>query len=135
MLKIAISTDIPKNMSITEVEIRKVLKQSFVCLGIDLTKDIEIEIMLVNKSEIQDLNEKYRKVNSPTDVLSFPQENFKASKINILGSIILCPEVIDEKNEDIIEVLKHGLLHLNSFDHETNSEQWDQSAKKIGCKL
>lgn len=104
-------------------------------LKFNLTSNIEIEIIFVNKKEIKKLNKRFRDINSTTDVLSFPQKLLASNKINILGSIVVCPEIVKEKDENINDVILHGLLHLIGYDHEKNEEEWDKAAQKIGCRL
>ena len=101
----------------------------------DLTDDIEVEIIFVSKVKIKKLNNQYRNINRPTDVLSFPQSQFSDVKKNILGSVVICPKVVENENEDINEVIKHGLLHLLGYDHENNQKEWEKAAKKISCNL
>lgn len=100
----------------------------------NLTNSVEVEIMVVDKEKIAELNAKHRNKNQPTDVLSFPQSPFQTEH-NILGSIVICTEVVAEKDEELTDVIKHGFLHLLGFDHETEDEKWQEAAKKIDCKL
>lgn len=100
----------------------------------NLTDDKEIEIILLGEQEIQKLNKDYRNIDKATDVLSFPQTQFD-TKINILGSLIICLPIVKEKNETLEDVLKHGFLHLLGYDHEVNEKEWETAAKKVNCKL
>lgn len=100
----------------------------------ELTKADEVEIIFVDKAKIKKLNAKYRKKNLATDVLSFPQSTFN-TKLNMLGSIVICDQVVKEKGEDLIDVVKHGFLHLLGFDHENNLKEWESASKKIKCAL
>lgn len=100
----------------------------------DLIYDSEIEIIFTDRRRIAELNAKYRDIRQTTDVLSFPQSVYKLKR-NILGSIVVCPGVVDEKSEQMTEVLKHGFLHLLGFDHEADPEKWLAAARKIGCCL
>ena len=92
-----------------------------------------VEILIVEKEEIAELNRNFRSIDKPTDVLSFPQIDVAAAKIKMLGSIVICPEVVDNKEEDFFEVAKHGLIHLLGFDHETDLSEWEKAAKRINC--
>lgn len=121
-----------ENFILTDDQISKIVTSS--AKRLDLTGGKEVEILTVSKKEIAGLNSKYRGINQPTDVLSFPQQKIPG-KVNILGSIAVCPEVVEEKNEIMSDVLKHGLLHLAGFDHETDAKKWDGAANKINCKL
>lgn len=111
-------------------ELEEVFNQSLAKL--EIGDKINIELIFVDKSEIANLNKEFRQKDTPTDVLSFPQEQFDVEE-NILGSIVICPDIAKEKNEEINQLLKHGLLHLLGFDHEEDEVKWDEMAQKIGC--
>jgi len=132
---VKIIPSVPKELSISSNDIIKVVINSLVKLDHGLTNDQEIEIIFAEEEEIRMLNLKHRKIDAPTDVLSFPQTNIKESLVNILGSVVICPKKVFEKNEEVADVIKHGLLHLLGYDHETNEEKWDAAALKINCKL
>ena len=76
-----------------------------------------ISLAFVDKAEIKKLNKKFRKKNKATDVLSF-----ELKEAGCLGEIVICPEVVKEKKEDIIEVFVHGILHLCGYDHEKSKK-------------
>jgi len=92
------------------------------------------EVLFIDKSEIAKLNKDHRQIDKPTDVLSFPQIVVPSAKIRLLGSVVICPEVVEEKEESIEEVLKHGLLHLLSYDHESDEAGWGEAESKINKK-
>ena len=126
---------IPENVPLPKNEIIQIVNNSFTILHPSLTDELEVEIMFVEKEEIKDLNKKHRNIDAPTDVLSFPQSQFKEVKKNILGSIVISDEIVKEKNEEIIDVIKHGLLHILGYDHEENEARWEKAAKLIDCNL
>lgn len=77
-------------------------------------------IEFVSKSKIRGLNQKYRRLDKPTDVLSFPiwqnlKDVPKRGKIN-LGDIFICPEMtnIDTKLDALVW---HSLNHLVGKHH------------------
>lgn len=117
----------------TDEEIIAVAKTA--CEKLELDENLEIEIIFSSKDEIAVLNKEHRKIDKATDVLSFPQAQIEGSELNILGSIVICPPVAEEKNEKIEELVKHGILHLCGYDHETDEATWDKFAKIIGSEL
>jgi probable rRNA maturation factor len=79
-----------------------------------------LSLAFVSKVEIKKLNQKFRKKNKPTDVLSFEEIN----------EVVICPEVVKEKNEDIKKVFVHGVLHLLGYDHEKSEKDAELMEKK-----
>lgn len=112
--------------------IKNVAKSVLSIFGID---KYSLEINFVSVSEIHDLNKKHRQIDRPTDVLSFPQISAPGEEIRILGNLVISPEICKEKNEDLIQVVKHGLLHLLGYDHEEDLDKWETAAKQIDCNF
>lgn len=131
MINIVIS-NLPPISPLKKTDIETVVKEAILKLG--LTGDMEIEIIFVDKEEIKNLNGKYRQKDKETDVLSFPQQKTPAPE-NVLGSIVICLDVVQEKEENLVDVIKHGLLHLAGYNHETNEKEWVAASKKVDCKL
>lgn len=102
-----------------------------------------LELIIVNDEEIREINLEHRKLDKPTDVLSFP---IKGSKTDFIGSIIISADttkrVADEMGHAFETELKilfiHGLLHLLGFDHESDNGQMLQkeldAAKMFGIE-
>ncbi len=96
-------------------------------------KKIIFTILLTNSIKMKKLNKKFRKLNKPTDVLSFPYispKNLKSSKNKeiYIGDIAISYEIINsrsKKNNFYLEFDKvwvHGLLHLIGYDHVKNKD-------------
>lgn len=134
-IDVKILPSIPEKLSLSEIDITEIVTNSIIKLRPGLTDKLEIEIIFVDDDEIKKLNLEHRKIDAPTDVLSFPQEQVKESLVNILGSIVICLDKVYEKGEDPSDVIRHGLLHILGYDHEENENEWDIAAKKIDCKL
>jgi len=130
MNQILIFTKTP--VSLDQTEIKRVANQALETFAID---NAYMEIIFVDKDEIRELNEKHRKINTATDVLSFPQKEVPVASIKMLGSIVISEEVVLEKEEETPDVVKHGLLHLLGYDHEKNEAEWQKQATKIECNL
>lgn len=83
-------------------------------------------INFISSQEIQQFNKKYRKIDAPTDVLSFEAEDIDGD----LGDIFICPEIAQSNakkfNTSLDSELKllvvHGMLHLCGYDHIDNEE-------------
>ena len=96
-------------------------------------EDPEVSIALVDDNYIKDLNFKYRKVDKPTDVLSFAMTEstgeeppVEGEEDNILGDIIISVETAVRQAEEYGHSLEremtyltaHGMLHLLGYDHD-----------------
>ena len=83
----------------------------------------EFSILLADNKKMKLLNNKFRKKNKPTDVLSFPIKNLIKNK-NYIGDIAISYEIINKrsKNSNFLEFDKmwiHGYLHLVGYDHKS----------------
>ena len=93
---------------------------------------ILISIMFSGDKKVMELNSQFRKINKPTNVLSFPSlTNSNTNFKNIfLGDIIFSIETIiseaktNNKStiDHLIHLFIHGLLHLLGYDHNTEDE-------------
>ena len=97
----------------------------------------EISFSLVENNEIKKINKKYRGIDSPTDVLSFPLIDFNCDKIKhddkiiILGDIIISIDKLKEQSKEyghsfereLAFLTAHSMLHLLGYDHEDPAEE------------
>lgn len=81
-----------------------------------------INIAFVEAEDIQKKNLEYRKINRPTDVLSFNYEDE--------GDILLCLDLIlemketsEKLSEAVQKTIIHGVLHLFGYDHEKSKDR------------
>lgn len=92
-----------------------------------LSMDYEVSITFVDKDEIHKLNREYRKVDRPTDVLSFPMnEEFLIEGMDsMLGDIVICMDIAKDQakeyghslDREIMYLTCHSMLHLLGYDH------------------
>ena len=92
-------------------------------------KKYQFTLLLSEAKEIKYLNNKFRKKNKTTDILSFPSQNKKElemlSKFNLeiyLGDIIInfkkmntSSKILFKRQLDVLWI--HGLVHLFGHDH------------------
>ena len=97
---------------------------------------IEVSVTFVSMEEIHELNLQYREVDSPTDVLSFPQfwdleDDIPEVGPIELGDVIICKDKAEEQakefghsfEREIIYLFTHSILHLLGYDHMEEDEK------------
>ncbi len=99
---------------------------------IKITQKWTLNIVFLDDLEIQKLNKKYRKIDKPTDVLSFHYfddfSNLKKSDIawEIIMSeskiISQAKEYSNSIEEEFYKLLIHSTLHIIWFDHEEEKD-------------
>ena len=93
-------------------------------------KNQEFSVLLTNNYKMKKLNNKFRKKNKTTDVLSFPLKNN-----SYIGDIAISFEIINKKSllsnfsYEFDKTWIHGYLHLVGYDHEKNKDH-----EKMGNK-
>lgn len=117
-------------------KIQKIAKTLLSDLGY---ADSELSILLTNDEEIALLNEQYRGKSSPTDVLSFSQQEGDGPGGNLLGDVVisvdtLCRQALElevSEEEEFLRLLVHGVLHLVGYEHEgVNAEEAEKMFKR-----
>jgi len=85
----------------------------------------EISIAFVGDAEIKKINQAYRGLDRPTDILSFTGEEDYFGEIIINYSQIKrqAGEFGNSAREEMIFTLVHGLLHLLGYDDKTKKER------------
>ncbi|HEU4479387.1 MAG TPA: rRNA maturation RNase YbeY [Pyrinomonadaceae bacterium] len=99
-------------------------------------------IAFVSDRQIRELNRRFRGIDKPTDVLSFPAEDLAPSGSN-LGDIAISLEravIQAEENrlgldDEVSQLILHGLLHLCGYDHETDNGQMNRLELRLRKKL
>jgi len=101
------------------------------------TDDPEVSIALVDDAYMQELNHRYRGIDSPTDVLSFSMEEageeepVVEQEDNILGDIIVSLETAERQAADYghsflreaAYLAAHGMMHLLGYDHDSEDNR------------
>lgn len=91
-----------------------------------LGKNYDLSVVFVGENKIKSLNKKYRKINKPTDILSFAISDK-------MGEIFICPKVAKVKAPEFNMIYKnylillviHGMLHLKGLEHGSKMEEYE----------
>ena len=95
----------------------------------------EITIRITDENEMQSLNNRWRHIDSPTNVLSFPLHD---AGCPLLGDIVVCAPVVRREaaqqakalNAHWAHMIIHGILHLMGYDHSETGEAKIMEAKE-----
>ena len=110
-----------------------------------------VAIAILPDARVKSLNRKYRRKNTPTDVLSFPEEGSgaifggPARKLHptpFLGNIAISRGIAQKQAKLLGHSLRtelrvlalHGLLHLLGYDHESDSGQMARTEARLRRK-
>lgn len=106
-----------------------------ICLSaskqLKLKNDLEFDINIVNTKQIHSINKKYRKIDRPTDVITFANRDSNEIKIPLLGEIFICIDIAKKQakeykhslQRELIFLFTHGLLHLLGYDHMNKKDE------------
>ncbi len=105
-------------------EIKKIMRRIFK----HVKEKMSMQIIFVTQEEIHRLNLAYRKIDKPTDVLSFVNDDESDKS---LGDIFISIEQAKKQAEDLGHSFEreigflavHGYLHLKGYDHHTPHEE------------
>jgi probable rRNA maturation factor len=95
-------------------------------------------IAFVSDSSIRKLNQQFRGVDKATDVLSFP-----ADEPDNLGDVAISVDTAAKQakendlqfDNEIAQLILHGLLHLSGYDHETDNGEMNRLELRLRKKL
>jgi probable rRNA maturation factor len=97
-------------------------------------------IAFVSDKNIRRLNQQFRDVDKATDVLSFPADDTDNAN---LGDIAISVETAVRQakengltfDEEVAQLILHGLLHLSGYDHETDNGEMNRLELRLRKKL
>ena len=95
-------------------------------------------IAFVSDKNIRNLNQQFRNVDKATDVLSFPageQTNLGDIAISVQTAAAQAKENGLTFDNEIAQLILHGLLHLSGYDHETDNGEMNRLELRLRKKL
>ena len=109
--------------------------------------DSELSLVFTNDADIREINAKWRHIDKPTNVLSFPAFALQPGQEpgEVLGDIVIARETVEREaaeedksfDDHLSHLVVHGLLHLMGYDHQNDdeAEQMETLEKKILASL
>jgi probable rRNA maturation factor len=102
-------------------------------------------VAFVSDRAMRELNRLWQHKGGTTDVLSFPaeQNEFEKSEGSTLGDVVISVEQAARQakdngmtlDEEIAQLILHGLLHLCGYDHSTDSGEMNRLELRLRKKL
>lgn len=117
-------------------------------------EEVQVSVTFTDEEHIRHINHRFRDIDSPTDVLSFPMLSFNAAGASqivpeskdydpeteelLLGDIVLCiPRVFSQAESyghsvkrEYVFLLVHSMLHLFGYDHMTDEDRMQMETKQ-----
>ncbi len=110
------------------------------CIAVLRSLDIknwELSVLFCGDTTIRELNNTYRNIDEPTDVLSFSQleDDFvpppKENGSVYAGDIVISLDTLKlhadrfrvDEEEELKRLVIHGILHLSGYDHQSNDPE------------
>ncbi len=114
--------------------------------GFAAREGAEVSLCLTDDAEVRALNARWRGVDKPTNVLSFPAAPAeRTSEAPTLGDIALAYETLAHEAKEsgasladhYRHLVTHGFLHLIGYDHQTDeeAERMEALEKRILARL
>lgn len=108
----------------------------------DVPDPFEYSLIIMSLEDIHKLNYQYRKIDKPTNVISFENEypdTIPLEERTYFGDIFICPNILKkealEQNKNykdhFIHILVHGLLHILGYDHIADDQREQMEALEI----
>ena len=104
-----------------------------------------VTIAFVSDRHMRELNRQWRDKKGTTDVLSFPagEDEFANPNGSNLGDVVISLEQAARQarehnltvDEEIAQLILHGLLHLCGYDHETDNGEMNRLELRLRRKL
>jgi probable rRNA maturation factor len=103
----------------------------------------EVHILLTGDAEMQRLNLQFRRLDKPTDVLSFPSAPAGGGAASSGGDIAIsiaaaraqAAELGHSLMAEVKVLILHGMLHLSGHDHERDRGQMRRLEQKLRAEL
>jgi probable rRNA maturation factor len=114
-------------------------------LKLSPVSDADLAVVFISDRAMRKLNRQWRGKRGTTDVLSFPAEQtaFETAQGSSLGDVVISVEQAARQakehglgfENEIAQLILHGLLHLSGYDHETDHGEMNRLELKLRKRL
>ena len=94
--------------------------------------EAEVNVILTDNDAIQEINREHRRIDAPTDVLSFPMVDYESpSDFDHVEEAVISVDKVEEQAEkyghsrtrELAFLTAHSMLHLFGYDHMEDGER------------
>ena len=129
----------PKSHNLSTGALSSFLRRA--CKAVGLSGDVNV--MLTANQHMRRLNQQFRQVDKPTDVLSFPAHQPVGSDDEYAGDLAISIEIAENNaqrlghslQEEIKILMLHGILHLAGYDHESDDGEMAHLEDRLRRRL
>ena len=143
-MKLGIQIDKEFRKHLDREWLQRVVKQSLTIQ--DFNSEVELSLVVTGDETVQKLNQQYRGIDKPTDVLSFAlmerrpgdDTSFIVPPDGVLhlGEVVISyPQAARQAEENGLRVeqelallIVHGVLHLLGYEHDEPDREWEMRA-------
>ena len=102
-----------------------------------------VNVLVTSSAELRSLNQRFRRANKATDVLSFPAQQVSLQTKRVAGEVAISADIARENARhlghsvaDEVKILVlHGILHLAGFDHERDNGEMARKESRLRRQL
>lgn len=111
--------------------VRRAIRAGLQASGAQILEAAEVSVLLTDDRQMSALNEQWRGLARPTNVLSFPAAApDRIAAAPLLGDIVVTFETAEKEaaeegkafDDHVAHLIVHGFLHLLGFDHQDAGE-------------
>ena len=134
-MTVLVSRKAPKSAPLRSSTVARMAERMLSALNLE---DSELSILLTNDAFMKEINFEHRGKDKPTDVLSFPQNEFDApeqpradANLLFLGDVVISVDTALRQAQsrkrplehEVCFLLAHGVMHLLGHDHADADEK------------
>jgi len=109
----------------------KILKISKITLAYLRKSNLVLGVVFLAPKKMQTINKQHRRIDRPTDVLSFTYSEHGKRGQPLNGDILICPSYVKHQasennipySQELARVFIHGILHVAGYDHAKSAEE------------